>query len=174
MSVYKKFLSVLMIAACLSLSACADNSSGRPAETSGGAMAHNDGKKTADAAKRSIADALKDKTMSGYESATIGSAFDSYKYFAKKEWKETAPQHGKIYVDFIGWVDGKALDSASIKEGISARGVDVKFVINPDGSFFVVMVSKIEAKGDGKLYSYPLEDSAAVLTSIYANKEMRF
>lgn len=173
MSVYKKLLSVMMIAACLSLSACADNGSGRPAETSGGATAHNGGNNS-DPAKRSIADALKDKTMSGYESATIGSAFDSYRYFAKKEWKETAPQHGKIYVDFVGWVDGKALDSASIKEGISARGVDVKFAINPDGSFFVAMVSKIEAKGDGKLYSYPLEDSAAVLTRIYANKEMRF
>jgi hypothetical protein len=36
------------------------------------------------------------------------------------------------------------------------------------------MVSKIEAKADGKLYSYPLEDSAGILARIYANKEMVF
>ncbi len=173
MRVSKKFLSVLMIALLLCLSACSDHGAGKPAETSGGGMAHNDSTKH-DAAVRTLSDALKDKTMSGYESATIGSAFDGYSHFTKKEWKETAPQHGKIYIDFIGWVDSKTLDSASIRDGISARGVDVKFAINPDGSFFVAMVSKIEAKADGKLYSYPLEESAGVLTRIYANKEMVF
>ncbi|WP_145017505.1 hypothetical protein [Geobacter argillaceus] len=121
-----------------------------------------------------IADALKDKTLAGYESTTIGTAFDSYKYFTKKEWKETSAQNGKIYIDFIGWVGTNALDAVSIKDGVSARGIDVKFVINPDGSFFVGMVSKIDAKTDGTFYSYPLEDSAGLLTKIYANKEIAF
>lgn len=134
MTVYMKFLSVLVMAASLCVSACADNSPSKNAETSDGKMTHNGSK--SDAAGSSIADALKDKTMSGYESTTIGSAFDGYRYFAKKEWKATTTQNGKIYIDFIGWVDTKALDAASIKDGISARAVDVKFAINPDGSFF--------------------------------------
>ncbi|TWJ32960.1 hypothetical protein JN12_00371 [Geobacter argillaceus] len=166
------FLLTLMIATFLSVIACSKNDTKNtdeyPAEN------QVDKSNAKGITGSGIADALKDKTLAGYESTTIGTAFDSYKYFTKKEWKETSAQNGKIYIDFIGWVGTNALDAVSIKDGVSARGIDVKFVINPDGSFFVGMVSKIDAKTDGTFYSYPLEDSAGLLTKIYANKEIAF
>lgn len=164
----KSFLLTVTIAVFLCASACSKDGNGNPDKPSGERSMHQSSKN--ETAGSGIADAIKMKTLAGYESTTIGNAFDSYKYFAKKEWKETTAQNGKIYIDFIGWLD----DAGGKTDGVSARALDVKFVINPDGSFIVAMLSKIEAKTDGKLYVYPLEDIGGMLAKIYANKEITF
>lgn len=121
--------------------------------------------------KSGLAEAVKKKNLLDYPSKTIGEAFGSYSYFNKREWSETFSASGKIYIDFIGWFNTSSLNAQNIKSGISAKGVEVKFVLNPDGPFFVAMVSRVEVKTDGKMYKYPLPDIKYVLDSIYANKE---
>lgn len=120
---------------------------------------------------KTFATVLKDQKLSGYSDVTIGAAFDAYKHFNKKEWKEEKSQNGKIYIDFIGWRDGNSVES--IKEGVSAKGVAVKFVVTPDGAFYVAMVSKLETRTDGKMSISPLEDKKMILDAIYANKDFK-
>ena len=105
---------------------------------------------------------------------TVGKAFDDYSHVTKKEWKETHAANGKIYIDFTGWLEGISLGIDAVKKGISQQGIEVKFVINPDGTLFVGMVSRLEATTDGKVSAHPLENGKAVLDSIYANKEISF
>ena len=115
---------------------------------------------------------IRDHKLAQYQSATIGDAFDSYRYFEKKEWKERTAADGNTYIDFIGWFDAKTLNENASKDGVTARGIDVMFVIEPNGSYYVFMVSKIERRSDGKEYSDQIQDSAGILASIYANKKI--
>lgn len=124
--------------------------------------------------KSGLAEAVKKKKLLDYPSKTIGEAFDSYSYFNKREWSETFAANGKIYIDFIGWFNTNRLNAQNIKNGISAKGVEIKFALNPDGPFFAAMVSQVEVKTDGKTYKYPLPDIKNVLDSIYANKDISF
>ncbi len=119
---------------------------------------------------------VKKQVLTGYESAPIGKAIEGYHFFTKKEWSESRNSKGTFYIDVTGWLDASTLDLDSIKEGVAARGVQIKFVIYENGSLSVVMVSKVEAKTDGKIYADPMEDSKAkqVLDRIYANKKMAF
>ena len=117
---------------------------------------------------------IKQKTLRAYPSIPIGKAFEGYSYFTKREWKETNTANGKIYIDFTGWFDPKKLDVATKKNGITMQGVGFKFLITKDGSFGLVMVSKLEANTDGKIYSYPLEDVKGILGKIFGNKDIQF
>jgi hypothetical protein len=117
---------------------------------------------------------VKKQHLPNYPTTSVGTAFEGYRYFTKKEWSESRNTKGTVYVDFSGWLVKSTFDPRSIKDAVAARGVQVKFVIYENGSFGVAMVSKIEAKTDGKLYVYPLENSKALLDSIYANQEIAF
>jgi hypothetical protein len=117
---------------------------------------------------------IKQKTLPTYPNKPIGTAFEDYSYFTKREWMETDSANGKFYIDFTGWFDPKKLDAASTKSGITMRGVGFKFLITKDGAFGLVMVSKLETKTDGKSYSYPLEDIKGILGKVFANKEIQF
>ena len=114
---------------------------------------------------------IKRGKLVNYQSATIGTAFDSYKYLTNKEWK-LEQQNKYFVVDFAGWFGPETLNEKDIKDGVTGKGIDVKFVINPDGSYYVLMVSKLEAKSDGKVYGSELQDSTAILTNIYANRKI--
>ena len=171
------FLLYLMLAVSTGVAGCARSGgegSGKPTGDSAGKSSSAPGSSARQKATSGIAEALKGKKLANYGSTTIGAAFDGYKYFTGKEWRETNSPNGKIYIDFIGWLDTKSLDAAAVKRGVSAMALDVKFVIEPDGSFFVAMVSRIEMKSDGKSYDYPIENSVNVLNDIYANKEISF
>ena len=120
-----------------------------------------------------LIDVLKQQKLGNYASSTIGDAFDKYKFFAKNEWQETHVK-GKTYVDFTGWFKNRPFNINSIKEGITSEGLGVKFVISPDGGFGVVMVSRMIAKTDGKLYSTPLTDISSFLDKVYGNREIHF
>jgi hypothetical protein len=133
---------------------------------------HAQGQKP-DVSSKGLAGALKDKRLGEYTATTIGQAFDSYQHFEKREWRETASSNGKSYVDFWGWFNAGALDAAT-KNDIVARGVEVKFVINPDGEFYVAMISRLESFADGRKILHPLADKKSILDAIYANKAISF
>jgi len=123
---------------------------------------------------RSITDGLKQQKMAGYESKTIGEAFDSYKYLVNKEWKEKPLAGRTVEISFIGWFPPEAPDDKTPKDGVIARGLEVKFDININGIYFVKMISRLEARSGGEITAYQLDDIASVLTKIYANKEIKF
>jgi hypothetical protein len=121
-----------------------------------------------------LTEILKKQKLANYPTATIGEAFDAYTYFPRKEWKEAKPDNGKTYVDFIGWFNPGVLNEKEVKDGIVGRGIQVKFVINPDGSYSAAMVSRLDARPDSRVDVFPIVDSAGVLAKIYENKEIRF
>ncbi len=169
MTVNKSLFLILMIATLLS-GACAkegtDSLDKRDIENN---RRHN-GTETAEAGLVAF---IKKQKLVKFQSDTIGNAFDSYRYLMKKEWKETALKSRHITVDFTGWLELSALNDSDRKEGITGRGLEVKFVIEPNGSYYVFMISKIESRSDGKVSRYQQDDIAGILSRIYANKEIR-
>ncbi len=121
-----------------------------------------------------LVDVLKGKSLADFSSPTIGQAFDGYAFFTKKEWKEARTSTGKVFVDFEGWFKSSSPGLFSGKGEASVKGIQVKFAVYPDGSYGVVMVSKIIGKGDGTNSYIPVADSKAILEKIYANKEISF
>lgn len=121
-----------------------------------------------------LVNAIKNGKLANFQSTTIGNAFDAYRYLTKKEWKAEQQKSGPFTVDFIGWFEPGSLNDKDVKDGITARGLEVKFVVEPNGSFYVFMVSMLEIKSDGKAYRNQLTDSAGILANIYANKKIIF
>jgi len=117
-----------------------------------------------------LAKVIRGIKLPNYQSKTFGEAVDSYRYFSKKEWKESSSSNGKVYVDFTGWLKKGLFDATRV----SVRGIGIKFLVNPDGSYGVVMVSKVEIKTDGNLYSDPLPDISSILNKLYGNIEIKF
>lgn len=119
-----------------------------------------------------VHNALKKLKLVDHPSKTIGTAFDEYKYFNKREWKETPARGGKMYVDFTGWLKNDPLDMRRYKKSISSSAIEIKFVIEPNGSYAAVMATRIEIYTDGKSGRYPLENMNGILNSIYENKKI--
>jgi hypothetical protein len=118
-----------------------------------------------------LVDFIKKSKLVNFPSSTIGNAFDYYKYLNNKDWR--MKQEGTNFtVSFLGWFGPDALKEEDRKSGVSARGLEVMFVVNPDGSFYLFMVSKIESGSDGKMKRYQLQNSDGILASIYANKKV--
>lgn len=103
---------------------------------------------------------------------TIGTVFDEYRYFNSREWKETRNAAGRVYVDFKGLFASPPI-AKSIKDGVSRQGVEVKFVVEPNGNFYVGMISRIDVTADGKMKLYPVK-MEEIIEQIYANKEITF
>jgi hypothetical protein len=125
-------------------------------------------------AEPGVHNVLKKLKLVDHPTKTIGAAFDGYQYFSKRDWKETPTKGGKIYVDFTGWFKQDMLDLQMIRKNISSSAVEVKFVIEPNGSYAAVMVTRIEIYTDGKLSRYPVENINGVLTGIYENRKINF
>jgi hypothetical protein len=115
---------------------------------------------------------LKKQKLANYPSDTIGNAFDSYVHLVKKEWKEKPVATGQISIDFVGWLASGTLNDDDVKSGVTAKGIDVTFVVEPNGTYYVLMISKLEAKSDGTVYSAPYNDISRILKSIYSNKKI--
>jgi hypothetical protein len=138
---------------------------------------HSDVSTTAPvASKTPVADALKKKMLNANSSKTVGEAFDSYKYLASKEWRETAAQNGIYYVDYICWLNVNSLSRAALKEGIVKRGLEIKFVVHEDGAAYIAMATRIDIKSDGKVYSTQIDPGAIekIVSAIYENREITF
>ncbi|MDA8241073.1 MAG: hypothetical protein M0Z67_11980 [Nitrospiraceae bacterium] len=119
-----------------------------------------------------LIDFIKKQKLVNYQSTTIGNAFDSYSYLTKKEWKVEQQKSGPFTIDFIGWFGSDALKDEDIKKGVTGKGLDVMFVIEPNGSFYAFMASILEARNDGKIYRNQLADTAGVLAKIYGNQKI--
>ncbi|GAW68856.1 hypothetical protein GPEL0_01f5389 [Geoanaerobacter pelophilus] len=119
-----------------------------------------------------MAGAIKGVTLSGYPKMKIGEAFENYRYFKQKSWRETRGAAGTWYVDFTGSAPASWLDFKAKREGISASGIEVKFAVYPNGEYGVVMVSRTVVKSDGKTNRYPLPDVKSVLDAIYSNRKI--
>jgi len=163
--------SLFMIAICCVIWGCASN---EDVENNKGSKKLVHGEQSSHEQSKSMVSLLKDNKLSDYTNLTIGAAFDSYKFLEKKEWKESRSQNGKFYIDFTGWAGSLPKGIDSLKSGVSARGVNVKFVVNPGGEYYVTMISKLEARTDGKLNVVPFEDKKRILDAIYLNKEIVF
>jgi hypothetical protein len=118
-------------------------------------------------------DVIKRKTLPEYPTIPIGTAFDSFPFFVKKEWKDIRGRNGTVYIDFIGWFDAKK-SATSATSDVSAEGLAAKFVIRRDSTYGLVMMSRLEARADGSVTAYPLEDFKGVLEQLYGKKEIRF
>lgn len=125
-------------------------------------------------AVKGLAEVIKLQKLPEYPDVTIGKAFDGYTHFKSKEWHESRSANNTYYIDFIGWQPAKSFDLARINANISAIGYEVKFVITPGNDMFIGLVSRLEAKSDGKVQAYPLENRKEVLDRIYTNKEINF
>lgn len=118
--------------------------------------------------------AVKKQTLLNYTSKTIGEAFDAYRHLNRKEWKESASPDGKLFVDFSGWVKAGLLDAVFKKSEIKERGLHIRFVVQPDGAFYVGMISKIEVGADGGKTESSLGDQKSILDAIYTNRQLSF
>lgn len=133
-------------------------------------------KETADKGKQEVGlvDFIKKQKLANFQSNTIGNAFDSYRYLSKKEWRDPQLVSGHYTVDFVGWFEPATVKDEDVKHGVTGRGLEIKFVVNPDGSFYVFMVSTLESKSDGNVYKSQRSDVAGILASIYENKKITF
>ena len=114
---------------------------------------------------------IKNGKLANFQTTTIGNAFDSYKYLNNKAWM--LKQEGRTFiVSFLGWFDPGVLTEEEKKSGVTGRGIDVKFVIESNGAYYVFMILKAESRSDGKIYTTPMNDMASILDSIYANKKI--
>ena len=166
---------VILISLSLALSGCTGKGGQSSQEKhKGGQSKSVHGEPSASGEVVKFIDVLKTKSLPPYPGITIGAAFDGYPYFTRREWSETRANNGKIYIDCVGWFDPKGLDDAATKGGVTGRGVAVKFVITSDGTFGVVMASRLEAKSDGAVSSDPEGDLKGILDRIFGKKEIRF
>lgn len=165
-------LSVLIIALSVGVTACSDRNAGHSGEKKAGVdpkvSAH--GANPGESKPQSLIDVLKERTLPDFPSATIGKAFDSYSYFKRKEWQESR-SGGKVYIDFIGTLDDKFLDS--LKTDITLQTVIFKFVILEDGQFGLVMVSVNNLMKNGATQTGAITNVKGVLAKIYANEEIK-
>lgn len=170
----RKIFMIAVLGVSICISACSEKKveTENKSEAKKNKMKVHGGDSSKDPNTSGFKDVVKKQTLPGYPVMTVGKAFDGYSHLVKKEWKETQAPNGTMYIDFSGWLEGNSLGIDAIKKGISRQGVEVKFVINRDGVFFVGMASKLEATSDGKVSVYPLSDVKAILDSIYANSEI--
>lgn len=162
---------VVMIGVAVFAGACTKDGTDGSAKKNGDKSGQHGGAETANGG---LIEFIKKQKLVNYPSATIGSAFDSYKHLEKKEWTLEAQKSGQFTVEFIGWLETAALSYDDVQGGIANRGLDVTFVVETNGSFYVFMVSKIEAGIDGKIYRYQVADVEGILSKIYANKRIIF
>lgn len=161
----------------LFLSSCSDKQENKAitSNKSNPAMSvHAESSGKAVTAEKAVTEAIKKQTLPGFPPIPIGHVLENYSYLTSTEWKVVRTDAGKFYIDYIGWLDSKGIDIKSLKSGVSRRGVGLKFVVSQDGAFGLVMVSRLEAKSDGMVSSFPIENSRQILELIFSNKEIRF
>jgi len=169
MATRKIILLLLMITAIVFVCSCTKDRTGgpdkqhmeKPGQQSGEEM-QNGG----------LINVIRNGKLVNFQMITIGNAFDSYMYLTKKAWKQTSLKSGHITVEFTGWFEPVTLNDTDKKNGIAGRGLEVMFVVNPDGSYYVFMVSMIESKADGSVDRHQLNDIAGTLAKIYANTKI--
>lgn len=167
---HKYFLLVLVTGMTFFIVACSKEKMDSPDIN---IVGHSVNKDVNEPSNVGLVNVIKNGKLVDFQTATIGNAFDAYSYLTKKEWKAATLKSRHVTVDFTGWFGPETLSDKDNKDGIAARGINIKFVIEPNGSYYVFMVSKLEAKADGKIYGSELREGNTVLADIYANKKIR-
>lgn len=168
----RRVMFMLLCAASLAAAACAKQG-GETAQAAGGVHKQAPGA-VAEAPGKGMIPVIQGQKLAEYPDRTIGEAFGAYRHFDRKEWKEAKAEGGKFYVDYVGWYkEGRARTLAGAGAA-TVQGVEVKFVIYPDGGFGVAMVSEIALGADGTLAAYPHDDKKKVIDALYADREMKF
>lgn len=144
---------------------------GKEPQNNAGHAAQNPAVK-ADKKAFNMVDVVKNSVRDKKKSKPVGKAFDDYRFFTKREWKETTAQNQTVYVDFVGLLDSKVIDAKAKREGVVDMAVDIKFVVKPNGTNFVGMITFYDTKNGGKKYPVPLPAVAGVMNAIYANVEL--
>jgi len=116
---------------------------------------------------------IQSATLDPLKSNTIGDAFAGYRYFATKQWHESKTMNGTV-VDFYGQLDSTTFSERDRSAGLAARTLDIKFVINDEGSFWIDSISRYDNKPGGRIESYTVADFGSVLPKIYANEVISF
>lgn len=156
-------------------SGCINENVNAPAEQNAQGQGKASGNTGKDDPNFEVLSVFKGKKMADFPSSTIGEAFDRYTFLTKKAWSfQRSPQNKNIYIDFVGWFDSKSINNGGKKQSTTGKGLEIKFVVYPDGSFSAAMASILEMKNDGKRYAYPIDGLNDILTKIYANKELKF
>lgn len=131
-------------------------------------------------AKTPIADSMKKMKLNGYQSKTVGEAFDAYSMAVAREWQEVYGRDNRYYVDYICWFDEKSVLPEHRKQAIVKRGIDIKFVVleggKAEGEAYIAMATKLFMKADGKIQSefFKVEEVPNIVKAIYENKNVEF
>jgi hypothetical protein len=162
---------IAMLALAWALPAAAEHGTARPQVNPNNLRFHGDAKETT---KVTMLELLKKQKLADYPAATIGKAFDNYRYFSEVAWKEYPALHGKVYFECTGRIKKKWFGLDKSWDGVAVRHLELKFVVSPDGDYGVVMATRIDRKNDDKVVRTPLTDLRVLLDSIYANREISF
>lgn len=155
-----KYISLIIIILSLAFNACSKAKDEKPL-------------KKADTPNGGLVEVIKKGKLADFQSVTIGEAFDSYKYLIKKDWKANILKSGHVTVDFTGWFEDSELNDEDIKRGVKEKGLEVKFVIEPNGLYYAFMVSKMELISDGSILKSEYPDINGILKKIYSNEKIR-
>lgn len=115
---------------------------------------------------------VKNGSLINFQSKSIGNAFDTYSHLTKKEWKTGQLSTGHMTVDFTGWLGSRLRDDKDRQNGITDRGLEVKFVFNLDGSFYLFTIFALDLKSDGTVDRAQLTDISGILANIYGDKKI--
>lgn len=148
----------LVIALSLAISACSNARDEKPQDTG--------------ISDNGLIGVIKKGSLVDFRSPTIGEAFDAYEYLIDKEWRATPLKSGHVTVDFTGWFRDFELNDIDKKSGVKKKGLEVVFVIEPSGAYYVFMVSVQELMVDGGIRKLQYPDIKGILTKIYANERI--
>lgn len=110
--------------------------------------------------------------LASFPATSIGNAFDSYSYLTKREWKTGQLPTGNLTVHFTGWIGSAQRDDKASPESGTGKALEVKFVFNQDGSFYLFSISAIDVTSDGKSDRTQLTDITGILAKIYGDKKI--
>lgn len=114
-------------------------------------------------------DCVKEATMNGYKSLTVGEAFDNCSAFKSTSWESFETQNGRRVVEFKGQM---IIPDVPHLKGTKDAVLTVQFLINKDDSFEVQAVG-IEAVENGKKTTMNMSYMAdKIIAKIYNNEKL--
>lgn len=168
---------VLVISVIVALSSFSAHAANQGKADSGNRSVFHTGTQqvaTVGSAQYNMIDVIKKVTITGYPSATFGEAFETYKHVTKREWKEVKTKSDKVYVTFTGYFKKRFFNFSLMRANIAQQGVEVKFVIFPDGVYEVALISRIDVMTDGAVQAFPLSNGKQILGQLLRNEEIKF
>lgn len=171
MQKYIFIMSMLVVLSSYSVQAAVNNSS-----QSSKPSFHNDAQQTATvgSSQYNMIDVIKNVKIAGYPAATFGEAFESYRHVDKKEWREVKTKSDKVYVTFTGYFKKSFFNFRLMRAKVAQQGVEVKFVIFPDGVYEIALISRVDVLTNGTAQAFPVSNGKQILEKLLRNEEIKF